>query len=44
MATFSDAFAFTTGKCFAEEGKNVQKWSEKHKLFLLLFLVFALEF
>ena len=42
MATFSEAFALTTGKCFAEEGKNVQKWSEKHKLVAFLSFCFRI--
>ena len=41
VAIFSDACALTPRKCFAEERKNVRKWSEKHKLFWSHSFVFA---
>ena len=33
VGTSSEACSFTPKKCFPEEGKSVQKWSQKHKLF-----------
>ena len=41
FATSSEACALTPRKCFAEEGKNVRKLLEKHKLFWSHFFAFA---
>ena len=41
MATSSEVCALTPKKCFAEESKNVLKWSEKTYIILVALLFFT---